>query len=147
MDFEYSHSLKDQIQGDSFEESIKIRLQLFGQYLIESKDIILGAMAWKGWIEHGRCLVTVHMPTPDELSQDIEFSLGIMAQDSPGIKLVDASEIITEYNPERQCVLVVCDFNQLYFVASVGVFTPSLPPEICYEEIIKRPEEFDFSFV
>ena len=147
MDFEYSHSLRQQIELDSCEENLKARVQLFGQYLIESKDIILGAMAWKGWIEHGRCLVSVNLPNRDELSQDIEFSLGIMEQNSPGIKLVEANEIITEYNPERQYVLVVCDFKPLYFVASVGVFTPSLPPQICYEEIIKRPEEFDFTFV
>lgn len=146
MNYKYNR-LEQHQQLDSFEEQLRLGLEICGELLVESRHVILGALAWKGWIEHGRCVVMVNLPDRTEFEQEVELPMGIMLQNDPLIQIVGAEEIVKEYDPESEGVLVVCHSDATYSMASGCIFTPGYPPRICYEEVMSRPVEFDFCFV
>lgn len=143
MNYEYSHPRKQNLQLDSLEEEILLGLQICGELLVQSKDIMLGALAYQGWLEHGRCLVIVNLPNVKEVSGAIELPMGLMLHNDPGVKLFGAEELLKQYNPQTEGLLVVSHTNSHYSMACSCIFAPSFPPRICYEEIMSRPSEFD----
>ncbi|MFB2834410.1 hypothetical protein [Floridanema evergladense] len=145
MNYEYNHPRKQNLQLDSLKEEILLGLQICGELLVQSKDIMLGALAYQGWLEHGRCLVIVNLPNVKEVSGAIELPMGLMLHDDPAIKFVGAQELIEQYNPQTEGILVVSHTNSYYAMACACIFAPSFPPQVCYEEIISRPWEFDLS--
>lgn len=147
MNYEYSNRSHQNLKLDSFQEQLQLGLQICGQLLVESKHVILGALAWKGWIEQGRCLVVVNLPNPSEFSQAIDLPMGIMPQNDSQVQLLGATELVRDYNPECEGVLVVCHSNETYCMAAACIFNPGYPPHICYEEVKNRPAEFDFNWV
>ncbi|MCL1466449.1 hypothetical protein [Argonema galeatum] len=145
MNYKYNRVERD-LQLDSFEEQLKLGLEICGEMLVESRHIILGALAWKGWIEHGRCVVIVNLDARSEFAQEVELPLGIMLQNEPLIKIFGAEEIVKEYDPDYEGILIVCHSEPACCLASGCIFTPGFPPRICYEEVMCRPVEFDFSW-
>ncbi|MBE9229453.1 hypothetical protein IQ264_29025 [Phormidium sp. LEGE 05292] len=143
MNYEYSHPRKQNLQLDSLEEEIILGLQICGELLVQSKDIMLGALAYQGWLEHGRCLVIVNLPNVKEVSGAIELPMGLMLHNDPGVKLFGAEELLKQYNPQTEGLLVISHTNSHYSMACACIFAPSFPPRICYEEIISRPSEFN----
>jgi hypothetical protein len=145
MKYEYSHPRNRNLQIDSLEEEILLGLQICGELLVQSKDIMLGALAYQGWLEHGRCLVIVNLPDVTEISHAIELPMGLMLYNDPGIKFVGAEELIKQYNPQTEGLLVVSHTNLNYCMACACIFAPSFPPHICHEEIMSRPTEFEIN--
>ncbi|MGA9383199.1 MAG: hypothetical protein WBV73_30925 [Phormidium sp.] len=145
MNYEYSHPRNRNFSLDSLEEEILLGLQICGELLVQSKDIILGALAYQGWLEHGRCLVTVNLPKVTELSGAIELPMGLMLSNDPGIRFVGAEELIKQYNPQTEAILVVSHTNLNYCMACACIFAPTFPPRVCYEEIMSRPAEFELN--
>lgn len=147
MNYKHNHYTDRHLEIEAFAEEIKLGLQVCGELLVESKHIILGALAWKGWIENGRCLIVINLPDPNEFARKIELPMGIMLQDDPDLKILGAEELVEQYDPDSEGVLVVCHWDKLYCAASACIFTPGYPPQICYEEVMNRPEEFDFCWL
>lgn len=145
MNYEYSHPRKQNLQLDSLEEEILLGLQICGELLVQSKDIMLGALAYQGWLEHGRCLVIVNLPNIKEVSGAIELPMGLMLHNDPGIKFFGAEDLLKQYNPQTEGVLVVSHTNVNYCIACACIFAPSFPPQVCYEEVMSRPSEFDIN--
>jgi hypothetical protein len=145
MNYEYSHPRNQNLQLDSLEEEILLGLQICGELLVQSKDIILGSLAYQGWLEYGRCLVIIDLPNVTDISGAIELPMGLMLYNDPGIKYVGAEELIKQYNPQTEGILVVSHSNSNYCMACACIFAPSLPPQICYEEIMSRPSEFELN--
>ncbi|MFB2937643.1 hypothetical protein ACE1B6_20535 [Aerosakkonemataceae cyanobacterium BLCC-F154] len=143
MNYEYSHPRKHNAQLDSLEEEMLLGLQICGELLVQSKDVMLGALAYQGWLEHGRCLVIVNLPQITEVSGAIELPMGLMLYNDPGVKMVGAEHLIKQYNPQTEGLLVVSHTNYNCCMACACIFAPSFPPHICYEEIMSRPSEFD----
>ncbi|MCL1472333.1 hypothetical protein [Argonema antarcticum] len=145
MNYKYNRVERD-LQLDSFEEQVKLGLEICGELLVESRHIILGALAWKGWIEKGRCVVFVNLEDRSDFEQEVELPMLIILQNEPLIKLFGVEEIVKQYDPESEGVLIMCHSDRAYCLASVCIFTPGYPPRICYEEVKGRPVEFDFSW-
>ena len=146
MNYEYNHLWNQNLKLDSLEEEVLLGLQICGELLVQSKDIILGALAYQGWLEHGRCLVIVDLPNIKQVSSGaIELPMNLMLYNDPGIKFLGAEDLIKQYNPQTEGVLVVSHTNLSYCMACACIFAPSFPPQICYEEIMSRPSEFDIN--
>lgn len=145
MNYEYSHPQKRNVQPNFLEEEILLGLQICGQILIQSKDIMLGALAYQGWLEHGRCLVIVNLPTITEVMDEIELPMALMLHNDPNVKMFGAEELIKQYNPQTEGILVVSHTNLSYCMACASIFAPSFPPQVCYEEVMSRPSEFELN--
>ncbi|HEY9298589.1 MAG TPA: hypothetical protein VIQ31_19975 [Phormidium sp.] len=145
MNYEYSRPQNRNLKSDSLQEEILLGLQICGELLVESKDVMLGALAYQGWLEHGRCVVIVHLPDVSEVFDAIELPMALMLYNDPGIKMVGAEELIKQYNPQTEGILVVSHTNSNYCMACACIFAPSFPPEVCYEEVISRPSEFNLN--
>lgn len=142
---QFESSLQDLELGALASEQI-LGLQICGELLVESRHVVLGALAWKGWIEHGRCLVIVNLPDATNFSQAIDLPMGIMVQNDPLMKIVDAEQMVKEYDPLSEGVLAVSYWDKNYCIASTCIFNPGFPPQVCYQEVAKRPSEFDFAW-
>ena len=147
MSYQYNHHLEPHQPIGSVSEEMKLGLQLCGELLVESRHIILGAIAWKGWIEHGRCAVIVNLPDVNEFSLQIDLPMGILLPNEPEMTLFGADEFLRQYNPKTEGILVVCQEDKAYCLAASCIFTPGFPPQICYQEVKNRPSEFDFSWI
>lgn len=145
MNYEYSHPQKPNTQLNLVEEEILLGLQICGELLVQSKDIMLGALAYQGWLEYGRCLVIVNLPKVKEVMNEIELPMGLMVHNDPGIKMFGAQELIKQYNPQTEGILVVSHTNFNYCIACAFIFAPSFPPQVCYEEVMSRPSEFEIN--
>lgn len=148
----YPHSYDDrQYQGlDSLAEQgqleRQLRLQICSEALIQSKDIILGALAWKGFLEYGRSLVIVDLTNTKQGDMSVDVPMGIMAHNDSQVNLFEAEKVVGKYDPQSEGVLIMYQEHEDNLIAYICIFTPSYPPRVCYQELMNRPSEFDFSF-
>jgi len=124
----------------------QLGLQICSELLLQSRNIILGALAWKGWLEHGRSLVIINLTHATDSLPFLDLPIGIIGQDNPAINAFGAAEVVRQYNPDSEGILVICQQYTDYVMAYICIFTPSFPPEVCYQEVTNRPSEFDFNF-